>query len=675
MIKKKRLMKKTVKKAIDSCDWGMLEKHIESIEASHDDIAVLCEMILRNQSLICRYTQKDDECTKGSFIDKVYIYIAGRYGVDAAKGIDDCRVLITLIETGYRIINSMLEERRMGLPGSEQIISGTISYAFRVYNAIMGAVASSQGDEGILDLRRDICLQDRDGTKYNPDSVIEFMSSCVANTIAREASINGWSRGDIIVLPVLPVLPVTTDETLRAAERIQSVIVALTQWRRMEERRRYIGGSLEILIRDVKAQSEKTKPNILLSYTKLPNVEPCCEEYDYIANTRLKERLTQSYMQLAVATNVRCKITGIFKGAKLPPDDIVSVDELHAILFIEDILGYSILEDRERPGGIRIIEWIRGYAVLQCMVQESIDSETEAGRAIGPYIERNDLLDNLEKNGLAKDAARRLIDLLSLHKSSSDLFDCPLIAIESSKYLAFFPSVVGSHIALSILSNLSRREIDLSRKGAAFEASVRSLFQEQKLKVFSFKFTREREVYEYDAVVLWGDHLFVFECKNRNLSWNRPVQTNNFHVQVLSAAKQARRLAFALKTYPEIVEKKMKIEPHGLSIIPCVLHSFPYSQFGPVDGVYFCDMSSIWRFFQSPYYNILGISNNMGDRDISKIPIKRVWRNDTPDVHDFVQHLSRPYQLDLIMSRMTKRRIIHRISESALLETDEYFQE
>jgi Nuclease-related domain len=290
--------------------------------------------------------------------------------------------------------------------------------------------------------------------------------------------------------------------------------------------------------------------------------------------------------------------------AKLPPDDLVSPEEGHAGVSLSEILGYSIVDDMKRPGGLRLLEWVRGYAVLKELGQERAHKEKASGDDFAVVFSEAQLLDIFERCGLERAIAARFIELTLLHKSSRDMFDCPLVRLQDGNIFLFAPAVIDVNIPLAVLSNLSNRSEELSRKGKAFEAHIRDVFRRNNIEVFAFKATRNGQEYEYDAVVVWGDYIFVFECKNRTLSGNDPAQTYYFDLEVYGQARQAARLANALAQYPDIVEKEIGVRHVGKKVIPCVLHSLPYSRLDPIDGVYFTDASTLTRFLQQEYFRV-----------------------------------------------------------------------
>jgi hypothetical protein len=244
------------------------------------------------------------------------------------------------------------------------------------------------------------------------------------------------------------------------------------------------------------------------------------------------------------------------------------------------------------------------------------------------------------------------------------MFDCPLVRLQNGNILLFAPAVIDVNIPLAVLSNLSNRSEVLSRKGKAFEAHIRDVFRRNNIEVFAFKATRGGQQFQYDAVVVWGNYIFVFECKNRSLSGNDPAQTYYFDLEVHSQAKQAARLANALVQYPDIVEKEIGAEHVGKKVIPCVLHSLPYSRLDPIDGVYFTDASTLTRFLQQEYFRVK-VPHRIGNATLlHRTALKKFWKGDRPTADDLIRELAKPFPLELSMKHLELTQFEFAISSS-----------
>lgn len=442
------------------------------------------------------------------------------------------------------------------------------------------------------------------------------------------------------------------------------------QWQRTEKRRRYLGGEFVVF------SGDKLPPNVpdnierLVKYVPPDDGFSDREVYDYIANIRLKDRLVQNFFELEIEHRLSERAVGINNGAALPPHELISADEAHACISLSEILGYQIADDDERPGGLRLLEWVRGYTVLKELSSHNQKDDVPVEQCTLVY-EEDELVSILNKCGLEGELANLFISHTCLHKSCRDMFDCPIIRLGKSHLLLFTPSVTNINISMVVLSNLSNRGEVLGRKGKAFEKYIHQYISKQGLEAFSFKANREGQEFEYDVVFPWDGHIFIFECKNRSLSGNDPVQSYYFDLEVASQVKQVRRLAEALHTYPDIIEQNMGAQYVGYKVIPCVLHSLPYSREGNIEGVYFTDASAMKRFFDQPYFRIK-IPHRIGDSTIlHRTAIKKFWKGEKPEVQDYINQLESPFQIELSAKHLDLNSMCFPLSESELALTVE----
>jgi len=395
------------------------------------------------------------------------------------------------------------------------------------------------------------------------------------------------------------------------------------------------------------------------------------EVYDYLANSRLHDRLIQTFMEMEIESGFSGQGAGITGGAALPPEQLVSTEEAHAGVSLSEVLGYSMVEDGERPAGLRLLEWVRGYTVLKEIAKARTHDQAAPGDAYAIRLEEAELVGILQACGLKDDAAACFIALTCLHRSARDMFDCPLVRIGASSYLLFAPAVIDLNIAMVVLSNLSNRGAELGRKGKAFERVIHAVFRKRGMPVFGFRVHRGGEEYEYDAIVPWDGYLFVFECKNRSLSGNDPAQAYYFDLEVASQARQVRRLADALVAHPDIIEQEIGAEYAGLKIIPCVLHSLPYSRVDDINGVHFTDWSALTRFFDQPYFRIK-VPHRVGNATLlHRTAIRKFWKGETPTADDFLEQLRNPFQLELSMKHLDVKSVQFAVSEPEIVVTPE----
>lgn len=657
-----------VKAALATLDWNILKPHFDKIGPTEDQFKEVCNYARRCTDLIYKYPNKKTEIARSHFFSEFRTYADARSCADAVKEISSVESLLELIEQGYRSILEVLAKCPIGKRSSEVRVAASISRASLQYldllNRLEAAFAANR-----MNLPS-VLLQDEDGNTLSPDAVLDHLAKTVAMTIIMEATKNDWfARGSKIV--VLPNLPSIGDKECFEAGATEVLAAFWGHWERVEKRRRYLGGDLRRLTGLERPTNLPHHLETLIEYRPPDGGFSEREMYDKIAHRRLKDRFEQTVVKMEVEHRISDIVVGFSWGTALPPSQYLSSNELLAIMSLSEILGYAIVDDSERPGGLRLIEWVRGYAVLQKLAQIQRDKSDISGNDYMLILTESKLVGQLKAYDLKEDAARHFIAKTCLHNGSRDLYDCPLVQLRDSCYLLFGPAVIHMNIAQVVLSNLSDRGEKLGRKGKAFENSMREFFRKQGFDVFTFEFRREGYSYEYDALVPWEEYIFLFECKNRSLPVNDPVQSYYFDLETASEVRQVRRLAEALERYPDIIKQKMGPQYIGRKIIPCVLHSLPYSRIGKTDGVYFTDASALKLFFKEAYFYIK-VAHQIGSNLLfHKNVIKKIWTGDRPVPTDLLEQLEHPFQVELLRKHLEVQPFDFELSGTELAVTYE----
>lgn len=654
-----------VKKALTALDWGILKEHFEEIGLSRSELTDICGHVRRCTNLICKYPRLDFQQRRTRFLNKLRSYAEAYFGVEAVKEIDSEVALIEFIERGYRGIFNVLDKCTISKQPATVRVAGCISRACHDYQDLMRRFqkALAETEEMTPEFGR---LQDDEGNTFSGDAFLERLSRSVAMTLIMEAYRNSWFDGDVVVLPELAKVG---DEIRFQSGASQFLSICWHQWQHVEERRRFLGGDLRVHTGANKPAVIPDTCEALIQYIPPEDGYSEREVYDYLANERLKEILVQNFFAMETEHRLSERGVGINNGAALPPKQFISGEEAHAGVALCEMLGYSIVDDHERPGGLRLLEWVRGYAVLKEIARSPIVKDDASGDDYTILLEKGELVDVLRACGLEGNQALRFIERTCLRKSSHDMLDYPLVRVGTAHYLLFPP--IALNIALVVLSNLSNSDVKLSRKGKAFERSVRRVFRKHGMDAFAFKVRRGDQEFEYDAVVPWEDHLFVFECKNRSLSGHNPARTYYFDLDVARQAKQVRRLANALTEHPDIIEQEMGAQYVGMTIVPCVLHSLPYSRIGDLDRVYFTNFSTLRRFFDEPYFPINVVHRIGATTLLHRQKMMKLWKGEKPTVEDFLKQLEEPFQLDLLLKHLDTNLLQFGLAESEVVVAPE----
>ena len=637
------LKESIVKNSLEWLDWPLLKNHLDEVVLDDVQLDFLLGHLRRTSSLILAYPKKGREKLRTKFFEELDTYISVVLGAKASGLLSQEILLLDKIERGYRGIIDLLEKCDISRLSLERRVAAYISRTVHEYTNLMEAFHAVLNSREEVYLPRGPLLSSENKEPVSPDGVLTALVESLTMTLVMEGYKNNLFDADsCVVIPLLS--PVGEDERFMAGSN-EVLAQCWRRWRRTEERRRFLGGHFEELIAP---DLPEGMPEIVERLTLYKPSE--IEFFDFIANERLNDRLGQTYVNMLVETNIEAKVTGIVDGVSLIPDSFVSIDEVHSAVSLSEILGYDIANDDERPCGLRLAEWLRGYSVFKLLAH---DRNKACGGAenLTFFLPREELTGILSKCGLVAEAADTFIKIVTLKSSSRDLFDCPLIKVADGSLMFFSPALLTANLTRIILSSIANLGDPLSRKGKAFERCIRTFFEGMGLEVGAFKVNKEGAEYEYDVVLHWDDYIFVFECKNHSLSNYHPVQAYYFELEARSNAKQVTRLTEALLQYPEILSERFNVDVTTKKLVPCVLNSLPYSLPGKVEGVYFTDTSALKRFFEERYCYIKTPHQVTKDlKVLHRMAIHSQWEADHPSPEDLIKQLEDPFQVKVVQA-------------------------
>ncbi|WP_157043577.1 nuclease-related domain-containing protein [Nitrobacter hamburgensis] len=635
-----RLKEKLVKQVLKTFAWGTLKQHLSTFQLNDDNLSELLGHIRHSTDFLLKRPDQAREDARAAFTEGLRSYLAEHAGPDAAAGLGDLIAVLQRIEAGYREILRTQQATVAAKLLPETQVSAALSRAAYSYHELMEAFNSS------VKRRKELTLQSfrimrSDGSSYSPDGVLAGIVDVAAMTLLLHGHQNNWFDPQKFL--VLPRLTEVTEDEVYKAGLTELLAASWRQWERVDQRCRYFDGEIKVFTGDAIPSWAPQGTETAIEYGHISKDE----FFDYLANERLNDRLIQTFQEMSLQTNMQTQASGIAAPLPLPPGTFVSPQEAHSGVSLSEILGYSIVDDHERPCGLRLLEWIRGYATLQCLADERYSQHGESG--IYFSIPREDLIDLLDRVGLKDGTAEIFIDQASLRMSSRDLFDQPLIRIEDGSLLVFGPGLLNSDPARLTLSAIGNEGEQLGRKGNAFEAETLRFFQDQGYAAKAFKFKHEGEEYQYDAIVPWDDHIFVLECKNRTLSGHNPVAAYYFVMEIASAVKQVTRLANALVEHASLVLERFGIDVANKTVVPCVVNSLPYAMKGDLDGVYVTDASGLRRFFQERNFHIVR-PHHLKTKNatiLHRTSMKSLWAGEKPTTADLMSYLRDPLALQL----------------------------
>jgi hypothetical protein len=475
------------------------------------------------------------------------------------------------------------------------------------------------------------------------DGVVAGVASVVWATLHMLAYREGWFNEDRLVLPP----PTLVDDDLVYKSGSNSYLA--DTWLTLEtadEHLRYFGDE------DGQPQGRSTL-KFEFSLTS--------KWYEDVARERLNQ-LALGYHLKIFATD----LSGLIEthAPALAPIQFLSRDEL---------LGYSVLRDAyhldvdntsERYGLLSIREWLRGYAVLKEMCQP--DSPSPKLDIL--HFHRADLLASLQSAGLSNDSAEVFIDAATLSRGKRDLFDVPLIVDTEGDLHLMTPVLFSAALPLIVESQIGNSG-DQPEKGATFENAVRELFCSHGVPAKRVQYRHEGTEYECDALVLWGEHLFVIECKNHILPSAHASHRFTFWENVRSDVAQCKRIATQISMREDLITDAFGTAARVSSVHPVLLNSMPFSVPGGIEGVYVYDYSALSRFFREPFITFSSpVVRKDGSTALAVHRLGCLWAADRPSPGDLLREMGQPVQLAGNEGKWFEERVKRALSQTLAID-------
>jgi hypothetical protein len=623
-----------LKDAFESLDWTKVEPLLTDAGGTNADSGVISRALQRANGLLFKYPATALEQRRESLFASLAAYLTPGHADSAPpQDVLDAIETLKIAESGYRQLVKALAKTEASKLDPALHVAAAILRAEREADQILATLHEQLQNQQVVTMH--LQIRDEDGNTLDPDAGLEHCVTFAGMTIQMEAFKSNWFDADGNI--VIPVAPSVTEEAIYQAGSTFLLATLWKRWQSTEEGARLLGTNLKYV---GKEEWPTDAPAGLKKVVQFDGV-PALELLHRVAAERMHDKLTQNHLEMWSDSSSQ----QVYRKASkyphlLPPHGLILYDELHANTAIRDILAYDIFSDQEQPGGLRLVEWVRGYSALKKVVDED-------GSSCIIVRSRADWLDFFSGYGLSTDVAGCLIDRLTFRRSSRDLFDHPFIKHKDGSYQLFKTAFYSMNIAAVVMSAIGNLGEQLQKKGKSFEVAVRKMFAQVELKTYTFKETRNGEEYEYDVLLPWGDYLFVFECKNRSLPNGNPIQMHYFDLENLSNIRQIKRLMQALDDYPDILMKHLPPGAATKMRVPVILNCLPYSIPQGFDGVYFYDYSALARFFK----NAQVFAHDLSGGEIIatvKWPDHRLWKCDAPSPEDFLVQLNESLQFKIV---------------------------
>lgn len=145
----------------------------------------------------------------------------------------------------------------------------------------------------------------------------------------------------------------------------------------------------------------------------------------------------------------------------LAPSELVSELELTTLYVLDNIFHWNAVKNREEIEGITILEWLRGYSVLEESYAGGFASNVDAIIE----VERVELNQTLQLAGLTAMKAEKFVELVTFSKGRRDLYDAPLLQSSDGKLYFLAALYHGVNLPLVIASQFGSLSHSVSSKG------------------------------------------------------------------------------------------------------------------------------------------------------------------------------------------------------------------
>lgn len=649
--------------AARTLDWNRLEPLLLGLSAEdlQDRIQWLVGEIRQQGYTICRRPVQAEIARRDAFRQSVRTFLDNNNLKPIADEWREDDVAADAVEWGYHQVLASVREQVDGTLPPDRHVWAALRHLETEFAVIRQAISDWRPVDGqVLDPSA-IRVTLPDGNRVQPDDHLMTLANASAATLKMLGIANHWFRESDgrLILPIQPQANPT--DTIRAAN-VHALGVVWQVLERSDQHIRFFGGKACVQEADVTDLSGRTDRAHVLACT----LDGTPIIYDQIAHERRSRMLMQFWHQLNWETAAEQNVSNATPIA-LPPTAFVSLEEAFADISISQFLCTTVADHEAEPGGLRIIEWVRGFASLKLFAMQKLNQ----GNADGPHLlDRGEIHAFLSARGLSSDKADCFIDSIIFSRQEPDLFDAPLIAVADGQLL-LCTDVAGSINPVEVvLSKLATVSADLSWRGPAFEEAVRELFQTNGIAARHINRQVNGETLEVDCVVFWEGVLFVLECKSMSLSGKSNESTFRFYQEQDHAIKQVTKKRDMLLANQAILEEAFGEPLRITKTIAVVLNAMPFSLGELSEGLYVYDFSALGRFFESRHIKAI-MPAKVGEHlhILRRHGFKSLWSGDHPTSDDLIHQLTTPMQLNLSLEQYDWIQVVLPLGRIAAMAT------
>ena len=633
----------TLKKALEKFDWPAVLAHLpdheeESLKKLFTDVA-RTGILIRVFALLPAVEQK-----RKAFIAELTAFVEGTTSENAKQYLKFLLSQVEITEAALRDIEKVLaSDLFSSLPEAHQawsILDWSAREMLDVFRQGVDSLEETTEGAGVVVDPLTLRLDKANGQGL-ADGRLFQLAETAANTLRMLGHQGKWSQSGNFQLP--PRCLPSQDE-IAAAQRVSRLGDVWQDLMDESRYHRYIGGHFEPKLPN--NDQLAVLPNLELVFSSEKTERERRDDAqvaEYVAHSRAA-RWTFSVARRIARSGAKKRIKNPkAQPVALAPTELVSELEFTALYVADNVFHWNALKGTDEIEGLTIVEWLRGYSILEeCYARDEVSGMDEGIVEIEP----SELEATLIRGGLSAAKATRFIALTTFTKGRRDLYDAPLLRSSDGRLYFLRALYHGINLPLVLASQFGSLKYSLDEKGKTFEKSVLADFKDAGIPADSFKFKLGGIEYDCDVAVLWDRQLIVFECKNYSLPNDDPEERFYFWQKQSAAMEQVQRIARDLADNPEIVRRHLGKDAEWDHVHAVVLNAMPFSIRRSPTGVYFYDASALGRFLREGALNKIVSVPRADDEpfDVS-YQIKRLWRGDQPTASDLLKEMEYPSQI------------------------------
>jgi hypothetical protein len=619
-------------KQLNTLDVGPFEEYLRTDEPSDDEIlSILDKTLSRPESLIIHKNEQREK--RNEFLNRLISLLSDK-GESVTNFIINKAQVITVSEDLFDKISKFINDCEISKSEKNIQIWSHLNRVESQFAQIRADIDKNLQKKPKRKIFTPFVeLKNEEGVNYSPDAALENQINYLTLTLRLLAYKFKLFQDGKIVLP--NKITVSENDIFKAG----SIELLARSWKALEEcsmRSILFGG--EVVRNQGDKVHEDAKNNEVKTSYHFQRAESDFEVFDSISCERVKKKSLQNFIEIISNPKTKSIISPDFKSVgTLSEGSFLNEDEILTCGNLEDIFCTDIYSDETEYNGLTLRDWVRGYFTIRYLSEEVL-----LGNLLSTFS-KQDILNALTGSGVLNKSANTFINLVTFGENSKDLYDCPLIKMEGDDFYLSYYSLVNANVSNLILSIFSSLETESSKKGYKFEEEAVDTITKYLSECKGFKFKRGLKEYEYDAVFILDNRIFILECKNRSLSWFSPVKSYRNKKYLSKTVKQVTRLKNALVEYPEVLLEHFSVDVTKFEIVPVIFNCMPFSWQGRFENVYITDFSSLSRFAKSSSINLVMASAKGLSKKSSKK--SKQWAGSKPNSSDLLRHLESPIQL------------------------------